>query len=424
MIFLGFFGNLEIGFAFSNSAVVSQNPDSGYLTLDSLGDPLLPIVSLSPVLSREVIGNDVFVDVVISSAPNLCFWEFKLFYKTGCLNALDVTEGPFLKSSAGEGGTYFAVHQMNDAYNSTHGLVWAYCFMAWPQPTTRTGVLATIKFRGFEGGISHMALTYPGFTYPVRLYNRYPMPTPCTTTAGADVLIVGSETVPLDINVDVGPLYFAGEQVEFYVMTTYRGFPVTPTHITATLRNPIGESVALSPQVISIGFYKLTYTMPLNAPSGTWAIVVEATCFTDALQAYGTSFKTYLFSSTLNSKLVHIEDTVAWIQTNLGVLRTDVSNLQLHVTAIEGSTATIQTTLGTIQGTITSIVEDIATIQTDIGIVKLDISTVKAYTAPKAVDWTTIGLYISLALLVSIAIVLLVLYLYLRARFRSETTPS
>lgn len=378
VIFLGFFGSLKIGSAAPASAVVA----------------------LDPVVSCEVVGNDLSVDVKISNVANLYFWEFQAFYETDCLDAINVVEGAFLKSFADSHGTHFAVLQINDAYNSTHGFVWAYCLMNGEpsQPATGNGVLATIKFRGTAGGMSHIFLAFPGSAYPVDLKDRHANVIPCTTTAGVDALIIGPESVPLDIDIDVGALYFAGEQVEFYILTTYRGVSVTPTYISAKLYNPDGESVSLNPQVISTGFYKVTYTMPLDASSGTWAIVVEATHLTDAIQTHGTSFKTYLFSSTLDS-------------------------LQARVISIQGSTATIQTSLGTIQGTITSINNNIATIQTNIGIIRTDISTIKANTTPTT-DWTTIGLYISLAFLVSIAIVLVVLYLYLRARFPAETAQS
>jgi hypothetical protein len=401
-IFLGLFGSSKICLALPGFAAVSMNP----------------------TWSRVPVGDDVSINVVVTDVVNLRSWELKLFYETNCLDVLSITEGSFLESFAGASGTYFGIYQMNDAYNSTHGLVWAYCtLLGTPsQPATGTGTLATIKFRGSDSGTSHLTLAYPEFTYPVKLIDMSLASIPCITSKGVDVLVV--ETVPLDVNIDVGSLYFPEEQVECYIMTTYRGVAVAPTHINVMLYSPNGEFVPLDPQTISTGFCEVTYTMPSDALSGTWAVVVEAAYSTDTFEALGTSFKGYQYSSTLNTKLVHIDNTVAWIQTNVGLLQTDVSNLELHVTAIEGSTATIQTTLGTIQGTITSIDNDIATIQTDIGTIKLDISTIKTNTTPKAVDWTTIGLYVSLALLVSIAIVLMVLYLYLRARFRSGTAPG
>jgi len=402
IVFLGFLGNSKIGLALPNSANVSLSPES----------------------SRAIIFKDIFVDVVISDVANLRGWGFQLFYETNCLDAIDVTEGPFLKSFTDDDGTNFVVNEINDNYNGTHGLIWAYCFMRGmpSQPAAGNGVLATIEFRSSDIGTSHMAFYYPGIAYPVKLNDMGWKIMPCTAS-GADVTIY--ETTPLDINIDVGELHFPGEQVECYVMTTFLGISITPNNINAILYDPTGELMQLSLQSISTGLYKTTYTLPSDASSGTWAIVVEAT-YSPNVQAphFGRSFKTFLLSSTLNSKLVHIDNTVAWIQTNVGLLQTDVDNLQMHVTAIEGSTATIRSTLGTMQGTITSINNNIATIQTDIGTVKLDISTVEANTTPKTVDWTTIGLYVSLALLVSIVVVLVVLYLYLRARFRLETSPS
>jgi len=405
IIFLGILGSSKIGFA---------APDPATVWLD-------------PAFSLKLVNEDISLNVRISNVANLYCWEFKLFYETNSLNVLEITEGPFLKSFAGTSGTRFVIREINDAYNSTHGLVCAYCSMInYPQHgyATGDGVLATVKFRCSDDGKSHLSLDYPEFTYPVMLTYMNGVTIPCTTTSGTNVLVVGPETAPLDVNIDLGPLYFPNEQVECFVMTTYHGALVTPTRLSAMVYNPDGESVPLEPELISIGFYRLTFTMPPDALSGTWAIIVEATFFTDAIQAHGTSFKTCMVSLTLNSKLVHIEDTVAWIQTSVGLIRTDISDLDLRVTEIEGDTATIQTTLGTMQGTITSINNNIATIRTDIGIIKVDISNIKANTAPKAVDWTMIGLYISLALLVSIAIVLVVLYLYLRARFRSGEVLS
>jgi len=391
-----------------------------------VASPSQATVWLDPMYSNKMIGDDVYVNIRISNVANLYYWDIKLFYETHSLNALEITEGPFLESFAGTSGTSFTVHQIDDAYNSTHGFVRVSCSMInMPQygQASGDGVLATVKFKGSDSRGSHLTLTYPGSLYPVVLTHMNGIPLPCTMT-GADVLIVGPDSVPLDINVDAGSFYFPGEQVECFVTTTYRGLWVTATKVNAVLNNPQGQTTTLTPQLVSAGLYKLAFSMPSTATSGTWVVVIEAFYISDAIQAYGTAFKTCMLSSALNSKLVYIEDTVAILETNLGLIQTDISSLQLQVTSIQGNTATIQTTLGTIQGTITSINGNVATIRTDVGTVKADISTIKTNTTPQAVDWTTIGLYISLALLVSIAIVLVVLYLYLRARFRSGEVSS
>jgi hypothetical protein len=241
---------------------------------------------------------------------------------------------------------------------------------------------------------------------------------------GADIFSVGPDTAPLDISIDGGTLYFPGEWTQFYFMTTLRGASVEPTSTNVWLYDSSGNKISLASENVAPGFYEVWYPLPLNSSAGTYAIVVEATYISDTVQAYGTGFKTYQLSSTLNSKLVYLSDTIALIQTELGLMSTDVYTLKLKVTAIEDNVATIQTTLGTLQGTITSVNNNVATIRTDVGTIKADISTIKAKTTPKALVWSTIGLYVSLALIVSIVIVLAVLFIFLRARFRIETTTS
>jgi flagellin-like hook-associated protein FlgL len=361
-----------------------------------------------------MVGEDFAVNVVISDVADLHTWEFKLFYETKYINAIRATEGSFLKSFANGYSTYFTM-QINDAYNSTHGLVWTSCALPFTS-ASGNGTLATIDFGGADAGTSHMVLEDP-----VKLKDSN-LQTISSTITNGEVLVVWPE--PLDINIDMGTIYFSGEVVESFILTTFRGGAVTPTSMSTMLYNPEGEAVQLVPEQIATGFYKATYTMPSEASPGTYAIKVKATYVTDTIQALGTSFKTWQLSSTLNSKLVYIEGTVAWIKTNLGLLKTDVSNLNLQVLEVKGNTVTIQTTLGTLQGTITSINNNIATVRTDVGTMKVDLSTVTTNTTPRAVDWNAIGLYVSLALLASIVVALAVLYFYMRARFRSGIVPS
>jgi len=342
MTFLGFFGTLQIRAA---------NPET--------------TVSL-PALSRAMVGEDFAVNVTISNVVDLRIWEFKLFYETKFINALKVKEGPFLKGFADDDKTYFWVKEINDAYNGTYGLVWAYCALPL-YSAAGSGTLATIDFKGTDAGTAHMTLEWP-----VKLSDSNMHLIDCSVTNG-EVLVAWPE--PLDINVDIGAIYFPGELVESFIMTTFHGIFVTPTSMNTTLYNPEGEAIQLAPEQVAQGFYKATYTMPSDASPGTYAIKVKATYVTDSVQALGTFFKTWQLSSTLNSKLVYLEGTVLWIKTNVGTI-------------------------------------------------KVDLSTVITNTTPKAVDWNTIGLYISLALLASIAVVLAVLYFYLRARFRSGAVPS
>jgi hypothetical protein len=280
-----------------------------------------------------------------------------------------------------------------------------------------------VTFKCTASGQSHIAFYYPHEQNPVLLGDPNGDFIACEAV-NADIFSVGPDTTPLDINIDGGTLYFPGEWTQFYYMTTLRGAAVEPTSTNVWLYDPYGNKILLTSVNIAPGFYRVWYALPLDASAGSYAIVVEAAYITDTVQAYGTGFKTYQMSSTLNSKLVHLSDTVALIQTELGLMYTDVSTLKLKVTAIDGNVATIQTAVGTLQGTITSINNNVATIRTDIGTIKADISTIEANTTPEALDWSTIGLYVSLALIASIVIVLVVLFIFLRGRFQTETTAS
>jgi len=161
--------------------------------------PDTAIVSLNPASSQVLCGDNVLINVTISNVVDLYGWQFKVFYEASSLNATEVTEGPFLKSHAGANGTYFVLYKMNDNYNSTHGIVFAYCLLLGKPATgngaTGSGVLATIKFNCTNYGKPHLALEYPGFAYPAKLSDINSKPIPCTTTTGADVLIMVPHTV-------------------------------------------------------------------------------------------------------------------------------------------------------------------------------------------------------------------------------------
>jgi len=209
----------------------------------------------------------------------------------------------------------------------------------------------------------------------------------------------------ISVQVKVGSIHFRGEIAEFYVLVSNLGKPIDAS-INATLYysgNPY-QNLDTAVEHVSIGFYRIPYTIPLSASPGTYALIVEATCVT----LRGVSLESFLLSPTLtgwnalligingtvatiktdlglikvdfnsiNSKLTALSDTMATIQTDIGTITTDIGNIQLKVTAINGNIATIQTTLGTFEGRIKSIEEDIATIETDIGTVKVDVGSVK-----------------------------------------------
>jgi len=211
----------------------------------------------------------------------------------------------------------------------------------------------------------------------------------------------------LEITMDVGALYFTGEIAEFYVQTTFKGQAVNATVTSAVLYKPDGATEPLTAQLITTGFYKIVYNI-LENTTGTYTLVVTANYVTDTIEAYGTTFKCFLLSSTLtymNAHLVEIKENIttimipdlriiklnltainpiiARIDGNTVDIKTDVGiiknvtliDIQLKVTAINGTTVTIHSMLGVMNGTITTIKNNIATIVIPgVGQIEADIS--------------------------------------------------
>jgi len=241
---------------------------------------------------------------------------------------------------------------------------------------------------------------------------------------------------PLDVQIDVGTMHFKGEIAEFYAQTAFKGQAVNATIINAMLYKPDRTTRALIAQQINTGLYKIPCNIT-DAETGTYMLVITASYDTDTIRARGTCLKCFLISkkitnavltietinndiaeilipnlgmvkanlTAINTTLININGTVAWIQTSLGpaitdiqtinatlmhingtvadikttigIIQVNIDDIQLKVTAINGTTATIQTSLGVMNGTITSTKGDVATIVTPIGQIQTDISSLK-----------------------------------------------
>ena len=98
----------------------------------------------SPIINPSLTPcNNFTVNINILNATEVYSWEFKIFYINAILNATDLAEGTFLSSS---GSTNFQIIELNNNYNSTHGIVWLNCTLLAPPPASGQGTLATITF--------------------------------------------------------------------------------------------------------------------------------------------------------------------------------------------------------------------------------------------------------------------------------------
>jgi len=217
-------------------------------------------------------------------------------------------------------------------------------------------------------------------------------------------VVIPSE--PLDVEVDVGSVHFTGEIADFYVLVSSSGTPANAT-LTADLYYdgaPYANLTSLV-QYVATGIYRIPYTIPCEASTGTYALVVNAYADT----AKGTTLKSFLLSQTLtgwnawlteinnniaiiktdvgtiqvsienmDTTITSINENIVTIETNIGIIETNVNNILLNVTNIEGNTTEISTILGDLEGSILTINEGLLTINTTIGTFQTSINSLNA----------------------------------------------
>jgi hypothetical protein len=123
-----------------------------------------------PALTREM--NQSFrVDISIDDVVDLYGWEFKLGWDATLLEALNITEGGFLKS---QNDTLFVI-----SINNTEGYLRAACTLISNIPGVNgTGTLATVEFNPKSYGESSLNL------YDTKLVDSHEQPVSHTANDG------------------------------------------------------------------------------------------------------------------------------------------------------------------------------------------------------------------------------------------------
>ena len=180
----------------------------------------------------------------------------------------------------------------------------------------------------------------------------------------------------LDIQINVGTIHFRSEIAEFYVKTSLNGNAINASVWEATLYTADGVSrVNLLPSLaeIATGLYRISYSIPAGADTGTYTLSVKASFRTGMTTATGHATASFVVSPTLtsqNSYITEVKDNVATILIpDLGTIKADLDEIDAKVVAIDGDIATIQTDIGTMQtdvsnvdGMVTDLKDDTATI--------------------------------------------------------------
>ncbi len=229
----------------------------------------------------------------------------------------------------------------------------------------------------------------------------------------ATVLVeVNVQRPTVNVQVKAGELHFQGETADFYILVSRLGEPVD-ANLTATLyhEGELYENLTFSIEHVSRGFYRIPYTLPLNASEGVYVLIVKA----EYLSFNGVSFEDFLVSATLtgwnallvnvnsnvgtlktdsgmikltlngiNATLINIENETAFLNSTMGLISSDLSVINAKVTAINSTAATIQTNFGSIQlelkainAQLTAINDTSAVIQTDLGKITTSINNIQ-----------------------------------------------
>ncbi|MFQ5999704.1 MAG: hypothetical protein ACE5J6_02895 [Candidatus Bathyarchaeia archaeon] len=187
----------------------------------------------------------------------------------------------------------------------------------------------------------------------------------------------------LAVEVDVGSIHFRGEVAEFYVLTALNGVPVNVTNLSVNIYKPDGTREVLAAERKATGLYLITYDVSTEARTGTYTLMVEAS----ADGVYGASLRSFLVSQTLtnwNATLLTIEDGIATLQTDVGVIKMNLTSVDAKIDVVQGDVVIIKTNVGEIKvdvAYVKSVIEStnatLVAIQGDIAIVKTDIGEIR-----------------------------------------------
>lgn len=229
----------------------------------------------------QIITVEIFttfqVNVSVSQVVDLAAWEFKLYYHNEYLNATQIHEGQFLKTA---GQTSFFVKNFTDNYNSTHGMIWAFCTLIGQGPgATGSGALATMTFKAKLSGVTTLYMLETDM-----LDSKMPPNHITHTTADGTVNILGHDVAVTDVaplKTIVGQGYSMhinvtvenqGDYTETFNVTLYANTTIieTKTNITLTSGNSTTLTIPWNTTGVAKGNYMIwAYATPVPGETDT-----------------------------------------------------------------------------------------------------------------------------------------------------------
>lgn len=157
---------------------------------------------------------------------------------------------------------------------------------------------------------------------------------------------VGAPTL-LHVDVETGPLYFRGESCEFNVLITYLGVPVDADEISAVLyfKGGLYENLTGSIEVVTTGYYRISYIIPSDAENGTYTLIVRA----KYNGIFGADIKSFLVSETLSGMHDIIDNIKDYLMNNItnefNTVKEDLSDLIDELNEVKNDLAGVQNEL-------------------------------------------------------------------------------
>jgi hypothetical protein len=194
---------------------------SGFFVIAPSNEAGTATVSVFPSSITTSISQNFSINVNVTGVSDLYGWEFKLNWTATILNAVNVTEGPFLKS--GGNSTFFYYN-----LNATSGHLRVDCTRTGSVPgASGNGVLATVKFNVKSSGQSPLNLYYAVLinsqeqTIPSQLsggnvYSSSPPDVAVTSVNVSPIAVLPGK--PVHVNATVQNL---GGSAETFNVTTY-----------------------------------------------------------------------------------------------------------------------------------------------------------------------------------------------------------
>lgn len=233
-----------------------------------------------------------------------------------------------------------------------------------------------------------------------------------------------SGVAPLDITIDVGSIHFGGETAEFYILVASSGRRVDASLTEYILFNgTMTQLNSTAIESVGTGLYLTRYQIPVEAPSGTYTLVVDASrlIIEEGYTQRGTALKSFLLSQTLTdwgAMLTEIEGNTATILTSVGEIKANLTAINATLSGlifdskgeilaqIDTALGTLTTRLDTINATVTDIEGNTLTINSTLGETKSSLGAVQTT--------MTIGLAAASILSAVAAIVAILIFLRIR----------